>query len=287
MRGPLTRASPASVGYETCGSPPQRGHPARRRGTGGAGAGPSASSTGPAAAGPGIRPRGGCRSPASQATSPPRHRRAARRPRSPAPGARPHVTSATAAATTWSPRSPRARAGSGRSSSAAGTPAPARPGRVVEPQELPGERVALEQLPGPAAAPGPGLDGERRNRRARLHQIFSMLTRNALYSGVLASASPTNGVSALASQYLPLSGPGRRRCRRSPSGSGCRCGRPSSVDREAAEPLGHPAAPRACHARSSRGRGRRSGCPSLSPPPRAPRRTARLQTDQGGTCWVT
>src|SRR5205814_2579339 len=38
------------------------------------------------------------------------------------------------------------------------------------------------------------------------HEIFSMFTRNALNSGVRAFASPTNGVSAFASQFFESSG---------------------------------------------------------------------------------
>ena len=80
--------------------------------------------------------------------------------------------------------------------------------RLIEPQQVSAANgMALGELPGPAAAPGPGLRGERGDRRrACLHQIFSMLTRNALNSGVRELASPTNGVSALASQLAPLVG---------------------------------------------------------------------------------
>src|SRR5437016_522080 len=47
----------------------------------------------------------------------------------------------------------------------------------------------------------------RRSRlRYQCHQSFSIFTRNALNSGVLALASPTNGVSAFASQYFDRSG---------------------------------------------------------------------------------
>src|SRR5207247_8471422 len=38
------------------------------------------------------------------------------------------------------------------------------------------------------------------------HEIFSMFTRNALNSGVRAPTSPTNGVSAFASQFFESSG---------------------------------------------------------------------------------
>ena len=38
------------------------------------------------------------------------------------------------------------------------------------------------------------------------HEIFSMFTRNDLNSGVLAFESPTNGVSAFASQFRDSSG---------------------------------------------------------------------------------
>src|SRR4029077_7619851 len=77
--------------------------------------------------------------------------------------------------------------------------------RGVESQQLGGERVTLEQLPGPASAAGTALHREWRALQP-LHQIFSMLTRNALNSGVRELASPTNGVSALASQLAPLVG---------------------------------------------------------------------------------
>ena len=66
--------------------------------------------------------------------------------------------------------------------------------RGEEAQQLSSERMTLlEDLgPGSPRLPRLGQDLE--------HQIFSRLTRNALNSGVRALASPTNGVSALASQ---------------------------------------------------------------------------------------
>src|SRR5207249_11566152 len=66
----------------------------------------------------------------------------------------------------------------------------------------PGKAVAPAQLRNATATIGPEAVGGQCGR----HQIFSRLTRNALNSGVRAFASPTNGVSALASQYLPLPG---------------------------------------------------------------------------------
>ena len=77
--------------------------------------------------------------------------------------------------------------------------------RFVTPQQLSGERMALGELSGPATPPGPDLRGERCDGDF-LHPIFSMFTKNALNSGVRALASPTNGVSALASQLAPLVG---------------------------------------------------------------------------------
>src|SRR2546422_389664 len=72
--------------------------------------------------------------------------------------------------------------------------------RGEEAQQLSSERMTLlEDLgPGSPRLPRLGQDLE--------HQIFSRLTRNALNSGVRALASPTNGVSALASQYRPWLG---------------------------------------------------------------------------------
>src|SRR5207253_2831506 len=78
-------------------------------------------------------------------------------------------------------------------------------GRGGGPRQVRSERMALDELPGPAAAPGPGL-GRHRGDGKSVHQIFSMFTRNALNSGVRELASPTNGVSALASQLAPLVG---------------------------------------------------------------------------------
>ena len=66
-----------------------------------------------------------------------------------------------------------------------------------------GMRILLGQLGRAPAALGPGRLAGQGLRR---HQTFSMLTRNALNSGVLEFASPTNGVSALASQFAPLVG---------------------------------------------------------------------------------
>src|SRR5262249_61372520 len=86
----------------------------------------------------------------------------------------------------------------------------------IEREQRRREGVALQQLTSPAPAPSPDLHRERRHRdsfhRARRgrglrhHQIFSMLTRKALNSGVRELASPTNGVSALASQFAPFVG---------------------------------------------------------------------------------
>src|SRR5260370_6546565 len=74
--------------------------------------------------------------------------------------------------------------------------------RAVKVEDLAGEQVAGAQVLGSAAAVrvGPGGDGGGR------HHIFSRLTRKALNSGVREFASPTKGVSALASQYRPWFG---------------------------------------------------------------------------------
>src|SRR5437870_6341492 len=74
--------------------------------------------------------------------------------------------------------------------------------RAVQGQRLACEVVALGEL-ARAAAPV-GVAGHAFRDGAQ--SIFSMFTRNALNSGVLAPTSPTNGVSAFASQYLLLSG---------------------------------------------------------------------------------
>src|SRR5437763_16723564 len=70
----------------------------------------------------------------------------------------------------------------------------------VEGQRPGGEVVPLAQVLGPPAGSRPRT---RLNSRHG-HHIFSMLTRNALNSGVRELASPTNGVSALASQCWPV-----------------------------------------------------------------------------------
>src|SRR5207249_11581167 len=75
--------------------------------------------------------------------------------------------------------------------------------RAVEVGQLPGEALARAQLGHPPAPLRP--DPLSRGDRDR-HHSFSTFTRNALNSGVRAFASPTKGVSALASQYLPLPG---------------------------------------------------------------------------------
>src|SRR5215510_11891668 len=76
--------------------------------------------------------------------------------------------------------------------------------RFVEAQELGREWIARGELAGPAPPPGPRLG--RADEGDLVHPIFSMFTRNALNSGVRELASPTNGVSALASQLAPLLG---------------------------------------------------------------------------------
>src|SRR2546428_845305 len=75
--------------------------------------------------------------------------------------------------------------------------------RGVEVEQLAREVVPLAELLRPFAARLP--DGGRLREQER-HQNFSMFTRNALNSGVLAPTSPTMGVSAFASQYLDFSG---------------------------------------------------------------------------------
>src|SRR5262249_59493888 len=77
--------------------------------------------------------------------------------------------------------------------------------RQVEPKHLAGKGSPLDELGRPPPALRPAGD-DRGGRREAFHQIFSMLTRNALNSGVRELASPTNGVSALASQLAPLVG---------------------------------------------------------------------------------
>ena len=67
---------------------------------------------------------------------------------------------------------------------------------AVEIQHLAGERVPVSQVLRSAAAVRVRPGGDRRLR----HHIFSRLTRKALNSGVRELASPTKGVSALASQ---------------------------------------------------------------------------------------
>src|SRR5215469_7225392 len=75
----------------------------------------------------------------------------------------------------------------------------------VETQELARERVTAGEMTGATAAARPDLLTAQRCGHL-LHQTFSMLTRNALNSGVRELPSPTNGVSALASQFAPLVG---------------------------------------------------------------------------------
>src|SRR3989442_16028614 len=74
----------------------------------------------------------------------------------------------------------------------------------VETQHLRGVRIALGEFRGAFPAQRPGVRGDRGFQD--LHQIFSRFTRKALNSGVYALASPTKGVSALASQFAPLLG---------------------------------------------------------------------------------
>src|SRR5262249_42024250 len=74
----------------------------------------------------------------------------------------------------------------------------------IKGQYLLGEGVAVGKLAGPAAPPGPAFPHLRRDRLR--HQTFSMFTRNDLNSGVRELASPTNGVSAFASQFAPFVG---------------------------------------------------------------------------------
>src|SRR3989475_11148043 len=75
---------------------------------------------------------------------------------------------------------------------------------VVETEHLGRVRIALGEFRGAFAAQRPRVRGDRGFEN--LHQIFSRFTRKALNSGVYALASPTNGVSALASQFAPLVG---------------------------------------------------------------------------------
>ena len=172
-------------------------------------AGPSASSTGPVAARARYSSTGGCRSPASHRATKLDRRRlveplADRRRQRRRPGRDGRLVRRRPSRAR--PRTGPSAGGSGRSSSARrNARSCTSSSALVEPQELRGERMALEQLPGPAPAPGPGLHRARRDGEPR-HQIFSMLTRNALNSGVRELASPTNGVSALASQLAPLVG---------------------------------------------------------------------------------
>src|SRR2546428_699241 len=74
--------------------------------------------------------------------------------------------------------------------------------RAVECQHLGREGPALPELVRAAPAVGPPAGGDGLDR----HAIFSTLTRKALNSGVREFASPTNGVSALASQCWDFSG---------------------------------------------------------------------------------
>src|SRR6266571_713811 len=73
---------------------------------------------------------------------------------------------------------------------------------AIEVQQLADERVASSHVSSPTAAFCP----RSRGHSDRRHHIFSRLTRKALNSGVRALASPTKGVSALASQYRPWLG---------------------------------------------------------------------------------
>src|SRR5262249_4342851 len=70
-----------------------------------------------------------------------------------------------------------------------------------ERQHFSRERIPQPQLLGPAPARGPRRGG---NPSGLLHPIFPTFTRNPCDSGVPAFASPTKGVSALASQWSPL-----------------------------------------------------------------------------------
>jgi len=76
----------------------------------------------------------------------------------------------------------------------------------VDDGEIQGELLLREiepraELPSTLAA----QPVDRRWFDKKSHQSFSMFTRNALNSGVRALASPTNGVSAFASQYCEMS----------------------------------------------------------------------------------
>ena len=68
--------------------------------------------------------------------------------------------------------------------------------RAVKIKQLAGKALPRSQLRDASPSLSPDIVGGERHR----HHIFSRLTRNALNSGVRALASPTNGVSALASQ---------------------------------------------------------------------------------------
>ena len=78
--------------------------------------------------------------------------------------------------------------------------------RAVKVEKLPSEALTRPELANPAPALGPDIARGGGGSGCDRHQIFSRLTRNALNSGVRALASPTNGVSALASQYRPWLG---------------------------------------------------------------------------------
>ncbi len=75
---------------------------------------------------------------------------------------------------------------------------------LIEAQHFCGVRIALGEFRGALTAERPRVhsDGGFKD----LHQIFSRFTRKALNSGVYALASPTNGVSELASQFAPFFG---------------------------------------------------------------------------------
>ena len=74
--------------------------------------------------------------------------------------------------------------------------------REVKAQRLIGEVEARAELARAIASLAVRRDLVSEER----HEIFSMFTRNALNSGVRAFASPTNGVSAFASQFFESSG---------------------------------------------------------------------------------
>ncbi len=75
---------------------------------------------------------------------------------------------------------------------------------LIKAQHFCGVRIALGEFRGALTAERPRVhsDGGFKD----LHQIFSRFTRKALNSGVYALASPTNGVSELASQFAPFFG---------------------------------------------------------------------------------